>query len=407
MKSSGGALNSEEYSFMNYHSDKYNNPLSILGYGCMRFPRRGGKINMAAAEKLILQAVDAGVNYFDTAYIYPGSEAAVGEVIAKNSLRNEVRIATKLPHYLIRTREGLDKLFDEQLRRLQTDHVDYYLMHMLNDVNSWGRLKELGIEEWIDEKKRSGAIGQIGFSYHGNTENFIQVLDEYDWEFCQVQYNYLDEHSQAGRRGVEYAHSKGVPVIIMEPLRGGRLVNLLPAGAKKCFDEYPVKRSYADWGLRWLWDQENVTVVLSGMGSEAMLAENLRIAASVQPGGLSSEEKELYADVVRAIRAGEKVGCTGCGYCQPCPVGVDIPGTFAAYNRWFSEGRIGAAMDYLKCTTLRKNASAASACIGCGSCEKHCPQAIAIHSELKEAQKVLETPLFQAAQKFLKLFLRF
>ena len=392
---------------MNYRTDKYGNQLSILGFGCMRFPKKAGFIDMEETQREIMTAIDSGINYFDTAYIYPGSEAAVGEVLAKNGLRDKVHLATKLPHYLIRTREGLDKLFNEQLRRLKTDHVDYYLMHMLNDVRSWNRLKALGIEEWIAEKKASGAIGQIGFSYHGNTDMFMQLMDAYDWEFCQVQYNYLDEHTQAGRRGVEYAHSKGVPVIIMEPLRGGRLVDDLPVEAKKYFDDYPVKRSYADWGLRWLWDQESVTVVLSGMGRENMLRENLSVAESVSAGELDEVEMELYANAVRAINAGEKVGCTGCGYCQPCPAGVDIPGTFSAYNRCCSEGRIGATMDYLKCTALRKNASAASACIGCGKCEQHCPQGIEIRKELKAAQKVLETPLFRAAEKILRLVMRF
>jgi len=392
---------------MNYRKDKYGNDLSILGYGCMRFPRKNGKIHMPTAEKLILKAIDRGVNYFDTAYIYPGSEAAVGEILEKNHLRDRVYIATKLPHYLIKTREGLDKLFNEELRRLRTDHVDYYLMHMLNDMDAWKRLQELGIEEWIAQKKRTGAIRQVGFSYHGNTEMFLKILDAYDWEFTQVQYNYLDEHSQAGRRGVEYAHSKGIPVIIMEPLRGGRLVDLLPEKAKQCFEQYPVKRSYAQWGLRWLWDQESITVVLSGMGREDMLLENLNVADTVQPGQLGEQERELYARVVRAINEGVKVGCTGCGYCQPCPKGVDIPGTFAAYNRWHNEDKMGAAMDYLKCTTLRKNATAASQCIGCGKCEQHCPQGIAIRQELDNARKVLETPVYKLAAGVLRRFARF
>jgi len=203
---------------MNYRQDKYGNELSVLGYGCMRFPRKNGRIDMAVAEKLICHAVEQGVNYFDTAYIYSGSEAAVGEILEKNDLRRKVNIATKLPHYLIKNREGLDKLFAEELRRLRTDHVDYYLMHMLNDVETWQRLLDMGIESWIREKKVCGAIRQVGFSYHGNSEMFCRLLDAYEWDFCQVQYNYLDEHSQAGRRGVEYAHSKGIPVIIMEPL---------------------------------------------------------------------------------------------------------------------------------------------------------------------------------------------
>ena len=392
---------------MNYRLDKYGNKLSILGYGCMRFPRKGGRIDMAVAEKLILQAIDAGVNYFDTAYIYPGSEACLGQVLHSSGLRDKVKIATKLPHYLIRNRSGLDSLFEEELRRLKTDHVDYYLMHMLNDIDAWKRLQAMGIEEWIAEKKKSGAIRQVGFSYHGNTEMFLKILDAYDWEFCQVQYNYLDEHSQAGRRGVEYAHSKGIPVIIMEPLRGGRLVNLLPEKAKACFREYPVRRSAAEWGLRWLWDQESVTVVLSGMGEESMLRENLAVASNVEPGGLTQEDMALYARVVTAINEGVKVGCTGCGYCQPCPRGVDIPATFAAYNRWYGEEKYGAFMDYLKCTTFRKNATAASNCIGCGKCEKHCPQGIDIRKELKEAQKVLETPVYKIVRKLAGFFVHF
>ena len=392
---------------MHYRTDQHGNPLSVLGYGCMRFPKKNGKIDMTETERLICHAVDKGINYFDTAYIYPGSEAALGEILEKTSLRNRVNIATKLPHYLIRNREGLDKLFKEELRRLRTDHIDYYLMHMLNDLDTWNRLKELGIEEWIAEKKQIGAIRQVGFSYHGNTETFCKLIDAYDWEFCQIQYNYLDEHTQAGRRGLEYAHSKGIPVIIMEPLRGGRLVNLLPEKAKQIFAEYPVKRSPAEWGLRWLWDQPEVTVILSGMGTMEMLEENIRVAAQSSVGELCRKEKELYSRVVAAINETVKVGCTGCGYCQPCPKGVDIPGTFAAYNRWCGEEKFGGFMDYLKCTTLRKNATSAGNCIGCGKCEQHCPQGIAIREELKDAQKALETPVYKVFSTAAKWFVHF
>ena len=392
---------------MHYRTDQHGNPLSVLGYGCMRFPKKNGKIDMTETERLICHAVDKGINYFDTAYIYPGSEAALGEILEKTSLRNRVNIATKLPHYLIRNREGLDKLFKEELRRLRTDHIDYYLMHMLNDLDTWNRLKELGIEEWIAEKKQIGAIRQVGFSYHGNTETFCKLIDAYDWEFCQIQYNYLDEHTQAGRRGLEYAHSKGIPVIIMEPLRGGRLVNLLPEKAKQIFAEYPVKRSPAEWGLRWLWDQPEVTVILSGMGTMEMLEENIRVAAQSKVGELGREEEQLYARVVAAINETVKVGCTGCGYCQPCPKGVDIPGTFASYNRWCGEEKFGGFMDYLKCTTLRKNATSAGNCIGCGKCEQHCPQGIAIREELKDAQKALETPVYKVFRTAAKWFVHF
>ena len=392
---------------MNYRTDKYGNQLSILGYGCMRFPQKMGKIDMAETEKLILAAIEKGINYFDTAYIYPGSEAAVGEILAKNGLRSKVNIATKLPHYLIKNKGGLDKLFNEELRRLRTDHIDYYLMHMLNDTDTWNRLKAMGIEDWIAEKKASGSIRQVGFSYHGNSETFCKLIDAYNWEFCQIQYNYLDEHTQAGRRGLAYAHSKGIPVVIMEPLRGGRLVNLLPEKAKAVFADYPVKRSPAEWGLRWLWDQEAVTVVLSGMGSMEMLEENLRVASQSRENTLTDGDFALYAKVVAAINESVKVGCTGCGYCQPCPKGVDIPGTFAAYNRWCGEEKAGAFMDYLKCTTMRQNSTAASNCIGCGKCEQHCPQSIAIRKELKEAQKALETPVYKIFSKAAKWFVHF
>ena len=392
---------------MKYRKDKYGNDLSILGYGCMRFPKKHGKIVMDIAEKMLCRAVEQGINYFDTAYIYAGSEAALGEIFEKHNLRKQINIATKLPYYLIKNRQGLDKLFEEELRRLRTDYIDYYLMHMLNDIEAWERLKEMGIEQWIAQKKVSGAIRQVGFSYHGNTDMFCKILDAYDWDFCQVQYNYLDEHSQAGRRGVEYAHSKGIPVIIMEPLRGGKLVGLLPEKAKKIIADYPVKRTPAEWGLRWLWDQPEVTVVLSGMGSDFMLEENLKIAAASEVGQIPQEERDLYASVVQAINENVKVGCTACGYCQPCPMGVDIPGVFAAYNRWYGEDKKNAFMDYLKCTTFRKNSTGAGNCIGCGKCEKHCPQGIAIRQELKEVQKTLETPLYRVIKKGAGWFVHF
>lgn len=392
---------------MNYRMDKYGNRLSVLGFGCLRFPQKMGRTDMAETEREILLAVENGVNYFDTAYTYAGSEAALGEILERNGIRDRVNIATKLPHYLIKSSAGLDKLFYEELKRLRTDHVEYYLMHMLNDTDTWQRLKEMGITQWIAEKKASGEIGQIGFSYHGSTEMFCRLLDAYDWDFCQIQYNYLDEHSQAGRKGLLYAHAKGLPVIIMEPLRGGKLVNMLPEKARRVFDGYKIKRSPAEWGLRWLWNQEAVTVVLSGMNSGEMVRENIRTASDVRVGELGAEEEALYARAVEAIRESTRVGCTGCGYCQPCPKGVDIPGTFAAYNRWYSENKFGAFKEYLKCTTLRRNSTAASNCIGCGKCEQHCPQGIPIRKELKQAQKALEGPLYRICRKAVGWFAHF
>ena len=389
---------------MKYRKDKYGNEISALGFGCMRFQRSGGGIDMAEAERELLAAIDAGVNYFDTAYIYPGSEAAIGEIFAKNNVREKVYIATKLPHYLIKSREGMERLFAEHLKRLKTDYIDYYLMHMLTDVHTWEKLKKLGILEFLEEKKASGAIRQIGFSYHGNTDMFCQLVDAYDWDFCQIQYNYMDEHSQAGRKGLQYAHQKGLPVIIMEPLRGGKLVNRLPQEALDIFDRYPVKRTPAQWAFRWLWNQKEVTCVLSGMNSMEMLADNVQTASTTQVGELGREEEQMLSQVVAAINSNMKVGCTGCGYCMPCPKGVDIPGAFAAYNRMASEGKFAGLKEHFMCSAARQKSTAVSNCIGCGKCESHCPQGISIRKELKNVEKALEGPLYKTARKVVELF---
>ena len=389
---------------MNYRLDKYNNKISLLGFGCMRFQNTLGKIDMAKAEEQILAAFRGGVNYYDTAYVYPGSEAAIGEIFEKNGIRDEIYIATKLPHYLIKSLEGLEKLFQEQLRRLRTDHIDYYLMHMLSDVATWNRLKNLGIEQWLADKKKSGAIRQIGFSYHGNSDMFCQLIDAYDWEFCQIQYNYMDEHTQAGRRGLNYAHQKGLPVIIMEPLRGGRLVNNLPEEAKKLFADYKESYTPAQWAFRWLYNQPEITCVLSGMNTPEMIEDNIKTASTTETGSLGPAEELMLQNVVKAINSRMKVGCTGCGYCMPCPKGVDIPGTFSAYNRRYYDSKHSGFFDYMMCTALRKNSAAASNCIECGKCETHCPQHIEIRKELKNAAKELEGPAYKTVRKVVKIF---
>lgn len=392
---------------MNYRQDKYGNRLSALGFGCMRFPTKAGRIDMEETEKEIMAAIRGGVNYFDTAYIYPGSEAALGEILEKNGAREQVYIATKLPHYLIKSRENMEKLFAEELKRLRTDHVDYYLMHMLTDVDTWSRLLQLGIGQWLEEKKASGEIRQVGFSYHGNSDMFCRLLDVYDWDFCQIQYNYMDEHSQAGRKGLHYAHSKGIPVVIMEPLRGGKLVSHLPDEAKKIFSEYKIQRTPAQWAFRWLWNQKEVTVVLSGMNSMEMVLDNIQTASTTSVGELGEQEEAMLRQVVKAINSKMKVGCTGCGYCMPCPKNVDIPGTFAAYNRRYQEGKFWGLVDYAMCTMMRKNSTAASNCVQCGKCEKHCPQHIPIRQKLQEAQKELEGPVYKVARKISRWFVKF
>lgn len=392
---------------MQYRIDKYGNKISVLGYGCMRFTKTAGVIDMDKAEKELMAAYKMGINYYDTAYIYGGSEAALGKIFEKNGIRKKINIATKLPHYLMNSMESIEKCFQEELTRLRTDYIDYYLMHMLNDVKTWEKLVDMGILDWIREKKESGAIRQIGFSYHGNSESFCKVVDAYDWDFCQIQYNYLDEHAQAGRKGLNHAAAKGIPVIIMEPLRGGKLVSNLPEKAKKLFGEHPKKHSPAEWAFRWLWNQPEVTCVLSGMNSMEMLEENVRVASECQIGELTEDDNTLLAQVVEAINSKMKVGCTGCGYCMPCPAKVDIPGTFAAYNVSSVDGKTEAMYEYLRSTTFRKDATSASNCIGCGKCEQHCPQGIKIREELKNAQKVLEGPIYKIAKKVVPLFIKY
>ena len=384
---------------MQYRQDKYGNPISVLGFGCMRFTQTAGKIDIAKAEQEIMEAFRAGVNYYDTAYVYPGSEAALGEILARNRIRDRVNIATKLPHYLIKKPDSMETFFQEELRRLQTDHVDYYLMHMLTDVKTWDRLKALGICQWLAEKKASGAIRQVGFSYHGNSDMFCKLLEAYDWDFCQIQYNYLDENSQAGVTGLRRAAQLGLPVIIMEPLRGGRLVKNLPHDAKKLMGNHPVSRTPAQWAFQWLWDQKEVTCVLSGMNSLEMVRENTASADAARPGTMTQEDRALLAQVVKAINANMKVGCTGCRYCMPCPRNVDIPGTFAAYNRQASDGYFTALKEYFMITGVRKDYTGPANCIGCGKCEQHCPQHIEIRAQLQNARKSLETPIYKIARK--------
>ncbi|MCI9008595.1 MAG: aldo/keto reductase [Lachnospiraceae bacterium] len=337
---------------MQYRLDRKGTPLSILGYGCLRFTKKNGRIDLNKAEEEIMEAVRKGVNYFDTAYVYHGSEAALGEILKRNHCREQVYIATKLPHYLIKSRSG--------------------------------------VQDWVEEKLRLGQIRNIGFSYHGNTIHFKKLLDAYDWDFCQIQYNYMDEHTQAGREGLLYAGQKGIPVIIMEPLRGGKLVDLLPGGAREVFAEKGQGRTPADWAFRWLWNQKEVTVVLSGMNSLQMVRENVETASSAKAGELTKEEQELYQRVKQEIERSVKVSCTACGYCMPCPQGIDIPGTFRCYNEMYTEHPKVGRKEYLMTTAFRKSQNPASGCIQCGRCERLCPQQIEIRKELKQAAGELE-----------------
>lgn len=386
---------------------KNNDKLSLLGFGCLRFQKKQGNIIMEEANRQIMNAIEHGVNYFDTAYVYGGSEEALGQVLFQNQCREKVYIATKLPHYFIKKQEDMERYFKEQCKRLKTDYIDYYLIHMLPDRGTFERLWKLGVFDWLEEKKAKGIIHNIGFSYHGNTSSFQELLDLYSWDFCQIQYNYVDEHSQAGRAGLKKANKMGIPVIIMEPLRGGRLVTGLPKEALKEMENVSKNRTPAEWGLRWLFDQEEVTVVLSGMNTNEMVEENIRIASKAGIHCITEEEREVYRKVKEILNEKVKVPCTGCGYCMPCPKGVDIPGAFRCYNVRYTDGLVKAEKEYIMCTTMRSKRSNASLCVSCGKCEKHCPQEVAIRKELKNVKRTLESPVYKVISGVIGVLRRF
>lgn len=390
---------------MQYRNNNGNNDLSVLGFGCMRFKKKGTGFDMEETEREIMYAIEQGVNYFDTAYIYSGSEEALGTILHKNGVREKIKIATKLPHYLMKTREDMEKKFAEQLKRLKTDYIDFYLMHMLPDKETWEKLINAGALEWLEGLKKEGKIRNLGFSYHGNTDTFIELLNAYDWDFCQVQYNYMDENSQAGRRGIEAAAEKGIPVIIMEPLRGGRLVNDLPKKAVEAFTESSRGYSAAEWALRWLLNQKEISVILSGMNSMEMLEENIRIASEAETDSMTPGDLATIAKVKKAFDEVTKVPCTGCSYCMPCPFGVDIPGSFRCLNVSYTDSYANGFREYFMCTTMKKEPSNAGLCRKCGRCEKHCPQSIHIRDELVRVKRRFENPIYKIGRGVFKRFL--
>jgi len=374
---------------MQYRTDPKNgNKLSALGFGCMRLPGSG-----ALREELITTAVKAGINYFDTAYLYPGSEAALGAILKKNGLRDKVFIADKLPYAKCKTREDKEKLFAESLSRLQTDYIDYYLIHNLGSMDIWERLAGLGIKEWIADKKAKGIIRNIGFSFHGKYGSFGPLLDAYDWDFCQIQYNYMNENYQAGTAGLKAIHEKGIAAIIMEPLLGGRLAQNLPKAAMELFDKTAPGRTPAAWGFKWLWDKPEVTVVLSGMSAMEQLRENIGIVNASPALSLTPEERAVYTQAYKAVSEAYKVPCTGCNYCMPCPQGVNIPGCFSGYNISHVLGFFSGIQAYANSVLLSSTPAGPDKCTQCGICLKKCPQSIEIPNRLKEVRKRME-PLY-------------
>ncbi len=375
---------------------KTGETVSVLGFGCMRLPVIGSdptNIDQELATKMIRRAIDAGVNYVDTAYPYHGtgftqggaSELFVAKAL-KDRYRERVKLATKLPSWLIQTRADMDRYLNEQLERLETDFIDFYLVHNLNK-HVWPVLKQEGFAEFLEQALRDGRIKHAGFSFHDHLDLFKEIVDEYDWSFCQIQYNYLDEKFQAGKEGLEYAAQKGLGIVIMEPLRGGNIANL-PQAARAILDRADVKRTPAAWGLRWVWNHPEVAVALSGMTAMNQVTENLAVAGEARANSLTPKELELIDAVKRLFQERIKVNCTACSYCMPCPAGVNIPTCFATYNDyWIFDESPEVKQRY---GFLSKLGAPASGCVECGQCESHCPQGIAIRDELKRVRDLFE-----------------
>ena len=385
---------------MQYREDKVSgNKLSILGLGCMRLSR-----NMDETEQMILTAIDKGVNYFDTAYIYQNSEETLGTILNKNKKRSSVFIATKLPLILCKGSDDFNKFLNKSLERLQTDYIDYYLLHAVGGVDEWEIFRKWGIEQWIDEKKREGKIRQLGFSFHGSRGDFLKILDDRKWDFCQIQYNYSNENYQAGKDGLKAAFAKGIPVIIMEPLLGGQLVTGLPREAVNVFAKINPSLSPAAWGFRWLWNQEEVICVLSGMNTVAQMEENLQSVENFN--FVTENELVAYNEVIGIFNSAFKIHCTGCNYCMPCPKGIDIPGCFSIYNRSFTQKFRDVLPQYFICIgAMSKKYRTPKFCVKCGQCEKKCPQHLPIINFLKQVTKRMEPLPIRFGLSLMRLFL--
>ena len=373
-----------------------------LGFGLMRLPQlEDGKIDIEQTKQMVDLFLEAGFTYFDTAWAYAGSEDAIRQALVERYPRDRFILATKNAAWInCKTREDAIAQFETSLKQTGAGYFDFYLLHNLGEGRTHF-FDDFDLWSWVQEKKKEGKIKHVGFSFHSTPEELEEILNKHpEMEFVQLQINYADWEAPAiqAKACYEVARKHGKPVIIMEPLRGGRLVNLLPESAKELFAQDEEHRTPAELALKWLYDQPEGTCVLSGMNSMEMVEQNVRTASEYGVGCMTESDRALVEAVRQEITKHVKVGCTGCGYCMPCPRGVDIPGTFRCYNAMYSEGKKSGRRDYLQCTAFRKNPASASQCVGCGKCEQHCPQHIEIRRELKAAAGELETVKY----KFMK-----
>lgn len=385
--------------------EKTGDEISALGFGAMRLPLKNGRIDREKAKELIYHAIDNGVNFIDTAYLYGDSESFLGEVLTPE-IRSKVKLCTKLPSINVRKYDDMEKILDEQLNRLQTDFIDYYLIHAV-DLKTINRLIKRDLFKFIYKAKDEGKIKHIGFSYHGPKEEFEIIVDGFDWDIVMVQYNYFDENVQASFEGIEYAASKGMGVLVMEPLKGGILAGKMPDDVEEIFRKANPNKSNAQWALEWVLNNGNVTCVLSGMGTLEQLDDNLMTADRTTPLSMTFEEMETVELAKRVMRDSLKINCSTCGYCMPCPQGVNIPECMKIYNEKYLFNHKGlfnqSLVDYYQYVGgIMGNEGNAGKCNGCGKCLRKCPQKLDIIEELKKVKKEFEFPGF----KFILLFVR-
>jgi predicted aldo/keto reductase-like oxidoreductase len=371
---------------------KTGEEVSVLGFGCMRLPIIDGdnnNIDEKAAVEQIRHAIDKGVNYIDTAYPYHGgmSEVAVGKAL-KDGYREKVFLADKLPPWMVNSREDMDKILDDQLEKLGTDYIDFYLVHALTKKR-WNMALKYDIFDFLDSARKSGKIKHVGFSFHDELPLFKEIINSYDWEFCQIQHNFMDQDYQAGIEGLNIAAERNMGVIIMEPLRGGSLVNNIPDSVQKLWNKSDKKRTPVEWALRFLWNNPNISLVLSGMNNMEHIDENIKIAGEAYPDSLTEKEKELINEVKKLYKEKIVVNCTNCKYCMPCPAGVGIPDCFTQLNNASMYDDVEAAK-FMYFVLLTKQDKEASKCVECGKCEKQCPQNIEIRKMLKEVVRMFE-----------------
>jgi len=367
-----------------------NDKVSILGFGCMRFPKNDeGNIKEKESEKMLEYAIRNGVNYLDTAWPYHGeeSEPFVGKFLEKKGLRKDIFLATKLPSWKIEKYEDFDHYLEKQLKKLKTEYIDYYLMHALSKKR-WEKLKENNVFKFLDKLKGSDKVRAVGFSFHDDYEVFEDIIDSYDWDFCQIQYNYMDIDYQAGRKGLKLASKKNIDVVVMEPLRGGMLTGKVPEDVEKIYQKSNNNYSAAEWALRWVWNHREVNIALSGMSSMEHVRENIKIADDAESNSFSKNENEIIAEVRQKYNERTQVNCTSCEYCMPCPNDVKIPACFRLYNNAYIYNEIENMKGFYNRALDDKNK--ASQCIECGECLDKCPQNIDIIEELKNVKELFE-----------------